>query len=61
MDGLEISSLVTPQLTTLAIDIEEIARQTVDLVAGMLEEAVPHNGPEARREVEYHIVARGST
>lgn len=61
VDGLEISSLVTPQLTTLAIDIEEIARQTVDLVAGMLEEAVPHHGPEARREVEYHLVARGST
>ena len=61
VDGLEISSLVTPQLTTLAIDIEVIARQTVDLVAGMLEEAVPHHGPEARREVEYHLVARGST
>ena len=35
IDGLEIASLVTPELTTLSIDIEAVARETVSLVEGM--------------------------
>jgi DNA-binding LacI/PurR family transcriptional regulator len=60
VDGLEISALVTPQLTTLAIDIDEIARCTVELVAGMLDGTVPLRGPEAHREVAYRLEVRDS-
>ncbi len=60
VDGLEIASLVTPELTTLAIDIDEIARATVELVAGMLDGEVPLHGPAARREVAYRLEVGGS-
>lgn len=60
VDGLEIASLVTPELTTLAIDIDEIARSTVELVAGMLDGSVPPHGPAARREVAYRFQAGAS-
>lgn len=61
VDGLEIASLVTPELTTLSIDIEEVARETVSLVAGMLEGTVPLKGPEARRVVPYRLEVRASS
>lgn len=60
VDGLEMSSLVTPELTTLAIDIGEIAEQTVDLVAGMLEGRVPLRGEQAHRTVPFHLLVRDS-
>lgn len=60
VDGLEIASLVTPELTTLAIDIDEIARAAVELVAGMLDGSVPLHGPAARREVAYRLEVGGS-
>ncbi|PZP16561.1 MAG: LacI family transcriptional regulator [Brachybacterium faecium] len=60
VDGLEISGLVTPELTTLAIDIAEIAEQTVALVAGMLEGAVPLHGEHALRTVPYRLLVRDS-
>lgn len=61
VDGLEIGSLVTPELTTLSIDIEAVARETVSLVAGMLDGTVPLKGEGARRVVPYHLEVRAST
>lgn len=61
VDGLEIASLVTPELTTLSIDIEAVARETVSLVAGMLEGTVPLTGAAARRRVPYRLEVRAST
>ncbi|MGP4974795.1 LacI family DNA-binding transcriptional regulator [Brachybacterium tyrofermentans] len=61
IDGLEIGSLVTPELTSLSIDIEAVARETVELVAGMLEGTVPLKGPDAHRTVPYHLEVRAST
>lgn len=61
IDGLQLSSLVTPELTTLAIDLEAVARQTVDLVRGMLDGSVPLRGSEARRLVAYRLLVREST
>lgn len=61
VDGLEIASLVTPELTTLSIDIEAVARETVSLVAGMLDGSVPLSGPAARRTVPYHLEVRASS
>lgn len=60
VDGLEISALVTPELTTLTIDIGEIAEQTVALVAGMLDGAVPLHGEGALRTVPYRLLVRDS-
>lgn len=61
VDGLEIGSLVTPELTTLSIDIEAVARETVALVAGMLDGSVPLTGEGAHRVVSYHLEVRAST
>lgn len=61
VDGLEIGALVTPELTTLAIDIEAVARETVDLVAGMLEGSAPLRGTGAHRVVPYRLEVRAST
>lgn len=61
VDGLEIGSLVTPELTTLSIDIEAVARETVSLVAGMLDGTVPLMGEGAHRVVSYHLEVRAST
>lgn len=61
IDGLEIGSLVTPELTSLSVDLEAVARATVDLVAGMLDGTVPLTGPGAHRVVPYHLEVRAST
>ncbi|WP_193104097.1 LacI family DNA-binding transcriptional regulator [Brachybacterium sp. FME24] len=61
IDGLEIASLVTPELTTLSIDIPAVARETVDLVAQMLTGAAPLSGAGAHRLVPYRLEVRGST
>ncbi|MGP9539427.1 LacI family DNA-binding transcriptional regulator [Brachybacterium sp. AOP43-C2-M15] len=61
VDGLEIGTLVTPELTTLAIDIEAVARETVELVAGMLDGSVPLTGEGAHRTVPYRLEVRASS
>ena len=61
IDGLELASLVTPELTTLSIDIEAVARETVSMVAGMLEGSVPLSGPGAHRILHYTLEVRAST
>lgn len=61
VDGLEIASLVTPELTTLSIDIGAVARETVALVAGMLDGSVPLSGPSALRTVPYRLEVRASS
>lgn len=55
VDGLEISSLVTPRLTTLSIDIGQIADESVGLVAGMLEGTIPLHGEQARRTIPFRL------
>ena len=61
VDGLEIASLVTPELTTLSIDIQAVAEATVALVAGMLDGSVPLRGEGAHRKVPYTLDVRAST
>ena len=61
VDGLEIASLVTPELTTLSIDIETVAQQTVSLVVGMLDGSVPLSGAAAHRTVPYRLEVRASS
>lgn len=59
MDGLEIGRLVTPELTTLAIDKDELARVAI----GLLAEALDHPFDRDAREVvlEMRLLTRGSS
>ena len=59
-DGLELANLVWPALTTLALDLDLVARETVDLVAGMLTGEVPLQGPPAHRVLRYALQRGGS-
>lgn len=61
VDGLEIATLVTPELTSLSVDIEAVAAQTLALVSGMLEGTVPLTGEGAHRVVPYRLEVRAST
>lgn len=55
MDGLDLGSLVTPELTTLSIDKAELARVAVEVVADMLAGAEP-----PRRRVSRTLLLRES-
>ncbi|WP_432514509.1 LacI family DNA-binding transcriptional regulator [Kineococcus sp. SYSU DK001] len=58
IDGLSLGTFVTPQLTTLAVDMHEVARQAVDVAVEALRSA-PDGAPQTRR-VEHAFVPRGS-
>ncbi|WP_432563347.1 LacI family DNA-binding transcriptional regulator [Kineococcus sp. SYSU DK003] len=58
IDGLSLGTFVTPQLTTLAVDMAEVARQAVDLAVAALDPAGPAE-PEVRH-VRHVFTPRGS-
>lgn len=58
-DGLELGTLVTPTLTTLASDAREIARHAVELAVGIYERSIP-SGPRTLRHHHYTLVLRES-
>ncbi len=60
MDGLSIGTYVTPQLTTLALDMAEVARHAVELAVGMRQGELPWSGPEVHRRVAHRLVVRES-
>ena len=60
IDGLGIGTLVTPELTSLGVDLEAMAREAVDLVDGMFSGALPLLGERSRRELPYRLIRRGS-
>lgn len=57
-DGLPIGRLVTPQLTTIAVDMAELAEAAVELCAGLLDGTV---APGEHRRVAYRLEVRRST
>lgn len=57
IDGLDIGTLVTPELTTLAVDMSTVARHGVDLVGRLL---AGEPAPELRRSVAHTLVLRES-
>jgi DNA-binding LacI/PurR family transcriptional regulator len=57
IDGLSLGTFVTPQLTTLAVDMAEVARHAVDLAVAALQPGGA--GPEIR-QVEHVFTPRGS-
>jgi DNA-binding LacI/PurR family transcriptional regulator len=60
IDGLHLGTLVTPTLTTLAVDLEAVAREALDLALGMLTGTVPRSGPDAQRTVRHRLLLRES-
>jgi DNA-binding LacI/PurR family transcriptional regulator len=60
MDGIPLGLLVTPELTTLSLDLRDVGRTAVDLLAGLLTDAVLPGSPEARLTLRHELVIRGS-
>jgi DNA-binding LacI/PurR family transcriptional regulator len=59
IDGIAISEMVHPPLTTIALDTELSGRAGVDLLLHLL--ANPEQAKSTRRELETHLMVRGST
>ncbi len=60
VDGLSVGSLVSPTLTTLAVDLAGVARQAVTLAVGIESGELPRSGPTASRSVSYRLLVRES-
>lgn len=60
VDGLSLGTVVTPALTTLAVDMTQVARDAVDLAVTMFDGDLPLTGPQVRRRVEHRLVLRES-
>lgn len=60
VDGLPLGTLVTPTLTTLAVDLDAVAREALDLALGMLSGALPRQGATVQRTVRHRLLLRES-
>ncbi|WP_080754917.1 LacI family DNA-binding transcriptional regulator [Clavibacter michiganensis] len=60
IDGLSIGRLLAPTLTTLAVDLDELARHALDLAVAMIAGDLPGSGPEVVRTVRHQLVVRES-
>ncbi len=60
-DGLSLGTYVSPELTTLALDIQGVAAAAVGLALEMAAGESPRTGAEARRRVAYRLVVRESS
>ena len=58
IDGLTLGTFVTPQLSTLAVDMAGVARAAVDLALQALD---PAGGGAGHRRVRHDFLARGSS
>jgi DNA-binding LacI/PurR family transcriptional regulator len=60
MDGIPLGVLVTPELTTLSLDLRNVGRAAVDLLDGLLTGAVLPGSPDARLTLRHELVIRES-
>ncbi|ROQ64208.1 LacI family transcriptional regulator [Rathayibacter sp. PhB152] len=60
IDGLSIGRLLAPTLTTLAVDLDELARHALDLAVAMIAGDLPKGGPSVHRTVRHQLVLRES-
>ncbi|WP_432511783.1 LacI family DNA-binding transcriptional regulator [Kineococcus sp. SYSU DK001] len=61
VDGLGVGEFVTPRLSTLAIDLAEVARSALDLVVELRGDRSTDRGTDPVRVVAHRFVARDST
>ena len=45
MDGIPLGELLTPELTTLALDLRDVGRAAVELLDGLLTGSIEPGGP----------------
>jgi DNA-binding LacI/PurR family transcriptional regulator len=60
VDGLPLGTLVAPTLTTLAVDLDVVARAALDLALGMLAGELPRHGEAVQRTVRHRLLVRES-
>ena len=60
VDGLPLGGLVSPTLTTLAVDLDAVAREALDLAIGMLAGELPRHGDAVQRTVRHRLLLRES-
>ncbi|WP_159824170.1 LacI family DNA-binding transcriptional regulator [Arthrobacter sp. 9AX] len=60
MDGIPLGELVTPELTTLALDLRAVGRSAVDLVDNLLSGAIHPGSAEANLVLKHQLVLRQS-
>ena len=60
VDGLALGALVTPTLTTLQVDVDQVAREALDLAVAMLAGTAPRSGEGAHRTVRHRLLLRES-
>lgn len=61
IDGLSIGEIVTPELSSLALDLRAVGRLAVELAVGMHRGVLPMTGPEVQRTVTHTLVLRETT
>lgn len=60
IDGLSIGELISPRLSTLALDLAEIGSLAIELVLQMRAGELPLSGPSVHRHVHHRLVLRDS-
>ncbi|MGX1163399.1 LacI family transcriptional regulator [Arthrobacter sp. SLBN-100] len=60
MDGIPLGELVTPELTTLALDLRAVGRSAVDLVDNLLSGAIQAGSEDAKLTLKHQLVLRQS-
>ncbi|MGN6440634.1 MAG: LacI family DNA-binding transcriptional regulator [Arthrobacter sp.] len=60
MDGIPLGELITPELTTLSLDLRAVGRAAVGLLDGLLSGSIPERSPEAYLTLQHQLVLRQS-
>jgi DNA-binding LacI/PurR family transcriptional regulator len=60
MDGIPLGELLTPELTTLALDLRAVGRAAVGLLDGLLTGAIQDRTPGAHLTLQHQLVLRQS-
>ncbi len=60
MDGIPLGELLTPELTTLSLDLRAVGRAAVGLLDGLLFGSIPERSPAAYLTLQHQLVLRQS-
>jgi LacI family transcriptional regulator len=60
IDGLPIGRIVTPELSSLQLDMRDVGDSAVKLVVGMWSGDLPLRGPEVHQHVHHTLLVRES-
>ena len=60
MDGIPLGELVTPELTTLSLDLRAVGRAAVDLVDNLMSGRIQAGSPDSELFLKHQLVLRQS-